>query len=133
MVEKKVKAEVKKKEPRLKKEKPTAERKVEAEPKISKVEAVQCADKHCPKHSNFSIRGMAFTGTVIKDKMSKTVIVEWPRRVLVPKFERFMKKRSRVAAHNPICINAKAGDKVRIAECRPISKTKAFVVVEVMK
>jgi len=44
-----------------------------------------------------------------------------------------MKKRSRVAAHNPVCINAKIGDKVRIAECRPISKTKAFVIIEVMK
>ncbi len=120
---KKIKAKVEK--PKVEKPK-----KVIAEPKV---ETVQCADKHCPKHSNFSIRGRIFIGTVIKDKMSKTVVVEWPRRVLVPKFERYMKKRSRIAAHNPTCVNAKAGDKVKIAECRPISKTKSFVVVGVMK
>jgi len=37
---------------------------------------------------------------------------------------------SRITAHNPPCIGAKTGDKVKIAECRPISKTKSFVVVE---
>ena len=37
---------------------------------------------------------------------------------------------SRITAHNPPCIDAKTGDKVKIAECRPLSKTKNFVVVE---
>jgi small subunit ribosomal protein S17 len=36
-------------------------------------------------------------------------------------------------AHNPPCINAKEGDVVKIAECRPLSKTKKFVVIEVAK
>ena len=39
---------------------------------------------------------------------------------------------SRISAHIPDCINAKAGDNVKIMECRPLSKTKKFVVVEVI-
>jgi len=37
---------------------------------------------------------------------------------------------SRITAHNPPCIAARRGEKVKIAECRPLSKTKSFVVVE---
>ncbi|MBN1455027.1 MAG: 30S ribosomal protein S17, partial [Methanomicrobia archaeon] len=40
------------------------------------------------------------------------------------------KRQSKIHAHNPPCINAKVGDIVKIAECRPLSKTKSFVVVE---
>ncbi|RLI40477.1 30S ribosomal protein S17, partial [Candidatus Bathyarchaeota archaeon] len=45
-------------------------------------------------------------------------------------FKRYERRRSLIPAHNPPCINAKEGDTVRIAECRPISKTVSFVVVE---
>ena len=43
---------------------------------------------------------------------------------------RYEKRRSKILAHNPPCIDAKKGDKVKIAECRPISKNVSFVVVE---
>ena len=79
-----------------------------------------------------SIRGKSFTGKVVSDKMHRTVVVEWEQRVLIPKFERYEKSRSRVSAHNPEEINAKEGDVVRIQETRPISKTKNFIVVEVL-
>ncbi len=49
------------------------------------------------------------------------------------RYERYEKRRTRVAAHNPPCINAKEGDKVVIAECRPLSRTKKFVIIEVKK
>jgi len=49
------------------------------------------------------------------------------------KYERFEKRRSKIHAHSPPCLEAKAGDHVRIAECRPLSKTKSYVVVEVLK
>jgi small subunit ribosomal protein S17 len=48
----------------------------------------------------------------------------------VPKFMRYERRRSRIPSHNPPCIDAKEGDRVIIAECRPISKTVSFVVVE---
>ncbi len=48
----------------------------------------------------------------------------------VPKYERYEKRTSSYAAHCPPCIEAKLGDKVRIAECRPLSKTISFVTIE---
>jgi len=75
-------------------------------------------------------RGRTFIGIVVSAKMQKTVTVEWDRRRYVPKYERYLKARTRVKAHNPDDIDAKEGDVVRITECRPISKTKNFVIVE---
>jgi len=51
----------------------------------------------------------------------------------VKKYNRYEKRLSKFHAHNPPCIHAKVGDIVTIAECRPLSKTKNFVVVEVKK
>ena len=92
----------------------------------------ECNDKHCPSHGSVRARGREFVGTVIESKMQKTVNVEWPRVRYVPRFERYESLRSRVKAHNPECVNAEKGDIVRIRECRPLSKTKNFVVVEKM-
>ena len=82
---------------------------------------------------NITTRGRTFKGIVVSDKAQRTVTVEWNRRVYVPKYERYQKKRSKVKAHNPEEIDAKEGDEVIIKECRPISKTKKFIVVEVIK
>ncbi len=92
-----------------------------------------CSDNNCPWHGSLRVRGRIFTGKVISDRMAKTVTVEWPRIVRLKKYKRYMKKRSRVKAHNPPCLNAKIGDTVTIMECRPLSKTKKFVVIEVKK
>jgi small subunit ribosomal protein S17 len=92
----------------------------------------KCSDGNCPFHGALSIRGRFLTGKVASDKMSKSVIVSWDRKVFVPKFERYEKRRSKVNAHNPDCIDAKKGDLVKISECRPLSKTKHFVVVEIL-
>ena len=78
-------------------------------------------------------RGRTFQGKVVSAKAQKTVTVEWNRRIYVPKYERYQNKRSKVKAHNPDEIDAKEGDKVVIKECRPLSKTKKFIVVEVLK
>jgi small subunit ribosomal protein S17 len=89
-----------------------------------------CEDPHCPWHSPFSIRGKILEGRVVSAKASKTVIVERNYLHYLPKYERYERRRSRIAAHNPPCINAKEGDWVRIGECRPLSKTKHWVVIE---
>ena len=78
-----------------------------------------------------SVRGRSFTGTVVSDKMAKTVTVVWERRKLIPKYQRYEKRRTRVKAHNEI--GAKTGDLVEIRETRPISKTKNFVVVKIIE
>ena len=82
--------------------------------------------------SSLSLRGRIFVGTVISAKMQKTVTVEWERKHFLKKYERYEKRKSKVKAHNPKSVNAKEGDVVKIMECRPISKTKNFIVVEVM-
>jgi len=94
---------------------------------------VSCDDKKCAIHGNVTTRGRIFEGVVVSDKMHRTVKVEWPYLFYSPKYERYEKRRTRVKAHNPPCINAKVGDKVRIAECRPLSKTVKFVVIEKIK
>lgn len=91
-----------------------------------------CNDKNCPFHGNLRCRGRIFKGVILSTKMHKSAIVEWNRIQYVPKFERYEKKRTRIKVHNPLCINAKEGDLVRISQCKPLSKTKNFVVIEVI-
>lgn len=89
-----------------------------------------CDDADCPFHGSLSIRGKILQGVVASSKMSKTVVVERDTLHYVPKYMRYEKRHSRINAHNPPCIDAKEGDKVRVAECRPLSKTVAFVIIE---
>ena len=93
----------------------------------------ECQDKRCAWHGSLPVRGMTFQGTVSSSKAKDTVVVEWGHTHLVPKYERYERRRSRVVAHNPECMKAREGDEVIIAECRPLSKTKHFVVVAVTK
>jgi len=89
-----------------------------------------CADANCPFHGSLSVRGQALEGRVDSTSMDKTVVVEREYDVRVPKYDRYMKRRSRVPAHAPPCLDLAVGDTVRIAETRPLSKTKSHVVVE---
>ena len=82
------------------------------------------------KKQTLRTQGRGFTGVVIADSMQKTVTVEWTRRKFIPKYERYLSARTRVKAHNPENISAVKGDIVKIIECRPISKTKHFVITE---
>ena len=90
-----------------------------------------CSDDDCPFHGTLSVRGQIIEGTVASTAMEKTVVVEREYDVFVPKYDRYMKRRSRIAAHAPTCFDLTEGDTVRIAETRPLSKTKNHVVVEV--
>ncbi len=89
-----------------------------------------CADQKCPFHGALKVRGTMFEGIVIKRPFHKDATVEWNSTRYVPKYERYQRTRSRVKAYNTSCINAEKGDKVKIMECRPLSKTKRFVIVE---
>jgi small subunit ribosomal protein S17 len=90
----------------------------------------KCDDRNCPFHGTLKVRGKIFTGTVKSAKMHKTATIEWTRQHYIPKYERFEKRQTRIKAHNPLCIKAKENDVVRIGECRPLSKTKRFVIIE---
>lgn len=101
--------------------------------KQQKEEKVACNDVKCPRHGNLRLHGRVFEGEVVSDRMQKTVVVQWVRQAHMQKYERYYKLTSKVSARNPTCVGAKKGDFVRIAECRPLSKTVNFVVTEVLK
>ena len=90
-------------------------------------------DKKCPYYGDVAVRGKLFEGTVVSDSMARTVKVEWQTFVKDAKYSRYLKKRTRVAAHNPDSIGAKKGDFVLIGETRPLSKTKHFTVLKIIK
>ncbi len=92
-----------------------------------------CGDPKCFIHGNVKVRGQVLIGTVVSTKAKKTAIVERPRLIYLTKYKRYAKTRSRYAAHNPSCINAQVGDKVKIGECRKLSRTKTWTVTEIVK
>jgi len=94
---------------------------------------MECKDRNCPHHGHIKVRGQTFVGRVVRYRMQKSAIVEWSRIVKIPKYERAFKTKSRVVVHVPECIKVREGDLVRIGETRKISKTKSFVILEVLK
>jgi small subunit ribosomal protein S17 len=70
-------------------------------------------------------------GMVVSNKMQKTIIVEVTRLIEHPQFKKVIKRKVRYAAHDEKN-TAKIGDKVRIQETRPISKSKRWRLVEVL-
>ncbi len=83
-----------------------------------------------PFNGTLPVRGTTIVGKVVSNKMQGTVVVEKQHSHLVEKYQRYEKRTSRYAAHLPSNIDVNVGDEVMIAECRPISKTVTFVVVE---
>lgn len=89
-----------------------------------------CEDKNCPFHGDLKVHGRVFEGNVRTNVFQKTVTLEWERRKYVPKYERYEKRRTKIKAHVPPCIELKSGDVAKVMETRPLSKTKHFVVIE---
>jgi small subunit ribosomal protein S17 len=88
----------------------------------------------CPFYGELPVRGQVIEGEVVSNDMDRTVVVQREYDVTVPKYDRLMKRRSRIPAHVPGVLEPlSVGDEVRIAETRPLSKTKAHVVVEVVE
>ena len=73
------------------------------------------------------------TGKVVSTKMNSTIVIQRDYNFYVKKYERYERRRSRLSAHSPDCIEVKVGDEVRVSECRRRSKTVSFVVVEKIK
>ena len=87
----------------------------------------------CPFYGELPVRGQIIEGEVVSTDMEKTVVVEREYDVTVPKYDRMMKRRSRIPAHVPGVLEPlSVGDTVQIVETRPLSKTKSHVVVAVV-
>lgn len=91
--------------------------------------SAQCSDCNCPFHGQLALHGRHLAGVVSSARMRRTANIMIESTSYLKKYERSMRRRSMVKAHNPECISAKEGEKVEIVECRPLSKTKHFVIV----
>jgi len=72
------------------------------------------------------------TGKVVSDKMDKTITVKIERQVKHPLYGKFIKRSTKVHAHDE-SNECKMGDTVTVAECRPLSKSKSWQLVEVVE
>lgn len=77
-------------------------------------------------------RRQVLSGTVVSDKMDKTITVEVERTVMHPLYKRFVKKTKRYAAHDETN-EANAGDRVVIVSSRPLSKRKRWRLREIVE
>lgn len=90
-----------------------------------------CDDKHCPFHAGLPTRGRVFDGRATNAKARRTVTLQKEAPLYMPKFKRYARSKSTIHAHLPGCMSVEPGDSVKAVECRPISKSVSFVVVEV--
>ncbi len=93
----------------------------------------ECADAHCPFHGRLSVRGKLFEGIATGTKARQTITLQKDAPTYMSKFKRYARSKSTIHAHVPGCISVRDGDVVKTAECRPISKSVSYVVVEVRR
>lgn len=89
-----------------------------------------CTDQHCPFHGKLSVRGQSLSAVVVANKMQRTVVVERSSSRYIQKYERYEKRTRRMLAHAPECLDLQPGHVVTLMECRPLSKTVSFVVIQ---
>ncbi|CAM9494911.1 unnamed protein product [Phaeothamnion confervicola] len=89
-------------------------------------------DKKCPFTSSVSIRGSILKGLVISaGKMKNSIVIRRDYLHYVKKYRRFEKRHKNTTVHCSPCFqNVKEGDIVTVGQCRPLSKTIRFNVLE---
>ena len=90
-----------------------------------------CNDRDCPLHGNLKTHGRTFKGLVVS-KHDKRIAIEMERMIYVKKYERYSKKKTKIHARLPKCMekNVNVGDLIKVKECRPLSKIIHFVFLE---
>lgn len=83
--------------------------------------------------TDIPLRGNEFVGTVTSTKMQKSATVRWGYAEDVPKYERKERRNTKITSHVPDELEVNEGDRVRVVETRPISKTKSSMIVEVIE
>jgi len=92
--------------------------------------AQKCDDVRCPFHGHVKVRGRLLTGRVVSTAGKSFVVIQMEYLHKVRKFGRSERRKSRLTAHLAGCIQVHEGEMATIAECRPLSKTISFVVVQ---
>ena len=73
-----------------------------------------------------------FVGVVKSDKMDKTIVVAVESKNLHPLYKKYVTRIKRLKAHDEKN-DAKTGDRVRVIECRPVSKEKCWNLTEIIE
>ena len=73
-----------------------------------------------------------FVGIVKSDRMEKTIVISVETTTLHPLYKKYVKRIKNVKAHDETN-NAKTGDRVRVVECRPLSKEKCWKLAEILE
>lgn len=92
----------------------------------------ECSDRKCPFHGEINVKHEFLKGKIVKKDINRSATVEWFRMQYIPKYERYQVRRSRIRTHNPACINAAMGEEVLMAKTRPLSKTKNYVILQII-
>ena len=87
-------------------------------------------DLNDPFYGTLPVRGQLLQGVVVRARAQRTVVVRIERLKYDSKYERYQRRSSRIQAHSPASVGAQEGDAVTLMECRPLSKTKSFVIIE---
>lgn len=97
-------------------------------------EETTTAPEQAPATEQTAERGRrkVLTGTVVSDKMDKTIVVAVEDRVKHPLYGKIMTKTSRIKAHDE-ANDAGIGDRVRVMETRPLSATKRWRLVKIVE
>jgi small subunit ribosomal protein S17 len=82
--------------------------------------------------SETSSNPRTLTGRVVSDKMDRTITVRVERRVRHPLYGKIIRRSTKVHAHDEEN-SCRVGDTVRVVECRPISKSKTWRLVEILE
>mmetsp|Transcript_23546 Transcript_23546/g.58104 ORF Transcript_23546/g.58104 Transcript_23546/m.58104 type:complete len:165 (-) Transcript_23546:91-585(-) len=89
-------------------------------------------DKKCPWAGNVSIRGKLLRGTVVSNKMKRTIVIRRDYLHYITKYNRYEKRHKNVPAHVSPAFKLNVGDSVIVGQCRPLSKTVRFNVLSVV-
>jgi small subunit ribosomal protein S17 len=84
--------------------------------------------EYIPRTTHRKVR----VGTVVSNKMEKSIVVAIERRVPHPLYKKYFRRTSKLMAHDEKRV-AGIGDTVKIMETRPLSKTKRWRLVEVLE
>jgi len=81
--------------------------------------------------NNTKIKGKIFTGSVVSDKMTDTIVVSISQKYRHPLYKKIINIKHKIYAQNNL--NAHIGDTVQVIETKPISKTKRFKTLKITK
>ena len=89
-------------------------------------------DKKCPFTGDVSIRGRMMRGIVHSTRMKRSIVIRRNYLHFVNKYQRYMKRHKNFTVHCSPCFEPRVGDEVIVGQCRPLSKTVRYNVLEVI-